>query len=95
MVMDDVTIHDTTGFVGCGSHTDGLQSFGCNNCTVRNSRFMNNDTSDIIIYQITGAASDIQNIVVENNSFGSIKNPAAQHGRSAARPAQQACPRTS
>ncbi len=75
MVIDDVTIHDTTGFVGCGSHTDGLQSFGCQNCTVRNSRFMNNDTSDIILYQITGAATDIQNILVENNSFGNIKNP--------------------
>ena len=75
MVVDNVTIHDTTGYSSCGSHTDGLQSFGCNSCTIENSTFRNNDTSDIIIYQITGASTDIQNILIENNSFGVIKNP--------------------
>ena len=75
MVVNDVTIHDTTGFTGCGSHTDGLQSFGCQNCTIENSRFINNDTSDIIIYQINGASTDIQNILVQNNSFGAVRNP--------------------
>jgi len=87
MLIDDVTIHDTTGFVACGSHTDGFQSFGCNNCTVQNSRFINNDTSDIIIYQITGAAGDIQNILIQNNSFGSVAHPG--HGVSIG---GQACP---
>jgi chitodextrinase len=75
MVVNDVTIHDTTGYTGCGAHTDGLQSFGCRNCTIQNSVFINNDTSHIIIYQITGASTDIQNILVMNNSFGAIKNP--------------------
>jgi chitodextrinase len=75
MLVDGVTIHDTSGFSQCGQHTDGFQAFGCNNCTIRNSVFMRNDTSDVIIYQITGAQSDIQSILLENNSFGSVKNP--------------------
>jgi chitodextrinase len=75
ILVDHVIVHDTSGFVGCGSHTDGWQSFGCQHCTIRNSTFMNNDTADIIIYQITGASTDIQDILVENNSFGAVKNP--------------------
>jgi hypothetical protein len=29
----------------------------------------------VIIYQITGASTDIQNILLENNSFGVVENP--------------------
>jgi hypothetical protein len=78
MLIDGVVVHDTQGFNGCGSHTDGFQAFGCQGCTIRNSVFMRNDTSHIIIYQITGAQSDVQDIRIENNSFGTVKN--AGHG---------------
>ena len=56
MVIDDVTIHDTTGFVGCGSHTDGLQSFGCKQLHGQEQPLHEQRHDDIIIYQITGAA---------------------------------------
>ena len=73
--VNDVTVHDTTGFTQCGSHTDGWQSFGCQHCTLEKAGSFNNDTSDVIIYQIIGAATEIQNILIQNNSIRKRQEP--------------------
>ena len=70
-------IHDQArAFGACGTHADGIQLFGCQSCVIDGNRFNNTDTSFVIIYAPNNSrATDVQNILVQNNSFGAVEEP--------------------
>ena len=75
LLMDDISLHGTTGYTQCGTHMDGIQGAGCLNWTIRNSHFYDNDTAHILcLAHDTGNRTGPNNILLENNQFGRVNN---------------------
>ena len=81
VTFDGVDIHDVTdhnnecadGELGTvGRHVDGMQIFGGHFITVKNSRFYNNATSNILAQPYIDTLNDL---IIENNFFQNIMNP--------------------
>ncbi len=68
--IDDVTIHDLSGWAQCGVHEDGIQGAGGINWTIENSHIYNTDTSLILIKD----GGEPRNITIRNNAFGGVQN---------------------
>jgi len=80
ITLDNVTIHDVDRWndpaVGsasgvCSVHTDGLQGFGADHLTIKNSRIYRTATSLIMLKPEGGPANITDNVTLENNMFGS------------------------
>ncbi len=73
VTLDDVTVHGTSGYKQCGTHMDGIQAAGCQNWTIRNSHFYDNDTSHFLCLAHDAVGNDpVNNVVIENNQFGTV-----------------------
>jgi hypothetical protein len=82
VTIDDVSIHDILWNGSCGgAHTDAIQSFSSRYLTIKNSRVWNGETSLLIAYSFDDSdPSQIDHMLIENNQFGSVRQPA--HGLS-------------
>ena len=79
VTLDNVTVHDidrwTNPSVGaasgtCAQHTDGIQTFGADHLTIRNSHIYRTATS--LIMSKPEAVGEIEdNVTIENSMFGS------------------------
>ena len=76
VTLDDVTVHGTSGFKQCGTHMDGIQAAGCQNWTIRNSHFYDNDTSHFLCLAHDAVGNDpVDDVVIENSQFGTVAHP--------------------
>ena len=70
-VVDGVSIHGVTSLKPGPPddlHTDGIFVRGCSNCTIRNSKFWNNDTTHIRVQNCCGQPPN-EGLTIENNWF--------------------------
>ena len=74
VTIDDVSIHDILWNGSCNPHTDAIQSFSSRYLTIKNSHIWNGETSLLIAYSFDDDdASQVDNMVIENNQFGSVR----------------------
>jgi hypothetical protein len=74
VTIDDVSIHDILWNGSCSNHTDAIQSFSSRNLTIENSHIWNGETSLLIAYSFDDSdPSQVDNMVIENNEFGSVR----------------------
>ena len=70
-VIDGVSIHGVTSSKPGPPedlHTDGIFVRGCSNCTIRNSKFWDNDTTHIRVQNCCGQPPN-EGLTIENNWF--------------------------
>ena len=65
MVVQDSYIHDL--YITANSHNDGMQSLGTTSLTVRHNTIIVKDGATSAIILFTGSASDMRNILIDNN----------------------------
>ncbi len=79
VTLDNVTIHDIDRWINpsvgaasgtCSQHTDGIQTFGADHLTIRNSHIYRTATSLIMSKPESGGEIE-DNVTIENSMFGS------------------------
>jgi hypothetical protein len=81
ITLDNVTVHDIDRWIDpsvgaasgvCSQHTDGIQTFGADHLTIKNSHIYRTATSLIMSKPEGGGAAGFEdNVTLQNNMFGS------------------------